>query len=243
MTSRPPLVIAIDGPAGAGKSTTAREVARRLGLYWVDTGAMYRAVTLWFLRHEIEPLAGRPVEDALRRITVDLIPAGEGLRVLLCGDDVTERIRQADVNRLVSRVARLPQVRKALVDWQRHCAARGDVVMEGRDIGTVVCPGAPVKIFLHASLEARANRRTKEFASLGEAVDDSAVRRNLVERDEADSTRDISPLVPAGDAVLLDTSDLSIEEQVDAVIRIVRARGYGRRLPAGCAVEESPLNG
>jgi cytidylate kinase len=225
-------VIAIDGPAGAGKSTTAREVARRMGLCWVDTGAMYRAVTLWFLRHGIEPVSGEPVREALGGISVDLVPEGEALRVLLCGEDVTERIRQADVNRAVSRVARLPQVRDALVRWQRRLAARGGVVMEGRDIGTVVCPLAPVKVFLYAELTTRASRRALELAARGDVVDGESVRRDLAMRDTADSTRDIAPLVPAEDAVSLDTSNLTIEDQVEAVIRIARAKGYG---PAGGA--------
>lgn len=243
MTTRAPLVIAIDGPAGAGKSTTAREVARRLGLCWVDTGAMYRAVTLWFLRHGIDPVPGEAVEAALDRIRVDLVPRGAALSVLLNGEDVTELIRSDSVNRTVSFVARLPQVRARLVRWQQEYAARGEVVMEGRDIGTVVCPDAPVKVFLSASLQARTQRRAKEFESHGENVDSSRVRQELVLRDETDSNREVSPLVPAPDAIFLDTSELTIEQQVNEVIRIVRAKGYLGAAPpreAASTHEENP---
>lgn len=228
MTRLSPLVIAIDGPAGAGKSTTAREVAARLGLLWVDTGAMYRAVTLWFLRHGIEPTPGSQVEESLRAISVDLVPGPSGLRVKLCGEDVSERIRDDDVTRHVSRVAKLTPVRDALARWQRGIAGRGGVVMEGRDIGTVVCPDAPVKVFLHASLAARAKRRAREHVFRGDIRDEGQILRELALRDEADSTREVAPLAVAADAVCLDTTDLTIEDQVDAVIRIVRARGYAR---------------
>ncbi len=225
--TRPPLVVAIDGPAGAGKSTTAREVARRLGLCWVDTGAMYRAVTLWLLRQGIPPVSGRRLTEALRTIPLELIPSEDGMRVVLDGEDVTDRIRAQDVTDAVSYVASLPEVRQALAGWQRALAERGNVVMEGRDIGTVVCPWAPVKVFLSASLEKRARRRAKEIAQRGGRRDDDAVRRDIQRRDEADSSRALAPLAPAADAVRIDTSDMTIEEQVDAVIRVVEARGYG----------------
>ncbi|MBN1425126.1 (d)CMP kinase [Candidatus Fermentibacteria bacterium] len=222
----PPLVIAIDGPAGAGKSTTAREVASRLGLLWVDTGAMYRAVTLWLLRHGIAPVAGEAIEEALGTLTVDLVPGESTLRVLLCGEDVSQRIRDDDVTGLVSQVSSLRQVRHALVRWQRRIAERGNVVMEGRDIGTVVCPDAPIKIFLEASLATRARRRARERSRHADGLDERQILRELARRDTADSTREVAPMAAATDAVRLDTTNLSITGQVDAVVRLVRERGY-----------------
>jgi cytidylate kinase len=222
----PPLVVAIDGPAAAGKSTTARAVAARLGLRWIDTGAMYRAVTLWLLRHGIPPAEGADLERALRGIEIDLAMEGRGQRVLLCGEDVTAKIRDQEVTRQVSRVAALPQVRRALVKWQRGMAAKGNVVVEGRDIGTVVLPDAPVKVFLVASLEERAKRRQRDLKQGGEEVESAAVQEEIQRRDDSDSSREHSPLQPARDAFLLDTTHLSFEEQVREIVRLVHEKGY-----------------
>jgi cytidylate kinase len=222
----PPLAVAIDGPAGAGKSTTARAVAARLGLRWVDTGAMYRAVTLWLLWHGIPPVEGSVLERTLARVQIELVTVGKQQRVLLCGEDVTSKIRDQEITRQVSRVAALPQVREALVRWQRGMAEKGNVVVEGRDIGTVVLPDAPVKVFLVASLEERAKRRSEDLKTSGERVDRATVQAEIRRRDDTDSSRQHSPLQPADDAFLLDTTHLSFEEQVDEIIRLIYERGY-----------------
>ena len=222
----PPLAVAIDGPAGAGKSTTARAVAARLGLRWIDTGAMYRAVTLWLLRQGIPPIEGSVLERMLSRIQIQLVTVGKQQRVLLCGEDVTTEIRDQEVTRQVSRVAALPQVRQALVRWQRSMAEKGNVVVEGRDIGTVVLPDAPVKIFLVASLEERAKRRLKDLEDCGERVDRATVQAEIRRRDDTDSSRQHSPLQPASDALLLDTTSLSFEEQVDKIVYLIHEKGY-----------------
>ncbi len=221
-----PLVVAIDGPAGAGKSTTAREVARCLSLRWVDTGAMYRAVTLWLLRNGVPPVEGPQLARALDQIHIDLT-AEEGVqKVLLCGEDVTTLIRDPEVSRQVSRVAELPHVRATLVRLQREVAAGGGVVMEGRDIGTVVFPDAAVKVFLSASLEERTSRRAKELAERGDEVDSFVLQEELRCRDAVDSSRSFAPLRAASDAVLVDTTKLTFDEQVSAIVDLVRERGY-----------------
>lgn len=222
----PPLTVAIDGPAAAGKSTTARAVAARLGLRWIDTGAMYRAVTLWLLRHGTPPVEGSVLERALSGIQIELVTEGKQQRVFLCGEDVTTEIRDQEVTRQVSRVAALSQVRRALVEWQRSMAEKGNVVVEGRDIGTVVLPDAPVKVFLVASIEERAKRRLKDLEQCGERIECATIQDEIQRRDDTDSSRDHSPLQPASDAFLVDTTRLSFEEQVEEIIRLVHEKGY-----------------
>jgi CMP/dCMP kinase len=207
-------VIAIDGPAGAGKSTVARAVADRLGLKYVDTGAMYRALALAALERGVSDPEG------LERIARSVDLEADGERVLLDGVDVTRRIRDADVTAEVSKVAAHPGLRAALVPLQRTVAARGNVVMEGRDIGTAVLPDAPVKIFLTASLEERARRRAAET---GATVED--VMAQIAARDRADAERSTSPLVKADDAIEIDTTGRSIEEIVEEVAALAAAVG------------------
>lgn len=225
------VIVAIDGPAGSGKSTTARRVAERMGWLYLDTGAMYRAVGLAFLD------AGQPLTDdaaagLLPHTTVDLTPTPDGLRVTLDGHDVTGRIRTPDAGQAASRVAVLGPVRRKLVEAQRRIAQRevdtgGGAVLEGRDIGTVVFPDADVKIFMIADLAARAQRRHAELAEKhgAEASSFEAVARELAERDERDAGRALAPLRPADDAVQLDTTSRSIQEQVEAVLAVIRQRG------------------
>ena len=203
--------IAIDGPAGAGKSTVARAVADRLGFTYVDTGAMYRALALAAIERGVGDPEG--LADLARSIDI----ASAGGRILLDGADVTARIRAADVTAEVSRVAAEPGVRDALVTHQRERAARENVVMEGRDIGSAVLPDAPLKIFLTASLEERAKRRSAETGGQPDEVM-AAIRA----RDEADSGRSASPLVVAPDAVSIDTTGRSIESVVDEIVRLAR---------------------
>jgi len=213
------LIIAIDGPAASGKSTTARLVARRLGYLHVDTGAMYRAVTLKVLRNGIQP----DDEDAIARLVdrthVELKKVNSSLKVFLDSEDVTEEIRSREVTNAVSAVSRQRRVREAMVREQRLMSEGKGIVLEGRDIGTVVFPDADLKIFLVAGIEARARRRQRELKAKGVHTDLAVVLTELKERDHIDSTRKESPLRRAPDAVELDTSQLTIEEQVECVVR------------------------
>jgi len=213
------LVIAIDGPAASGKSTTARLVAERLGYLHLDTGAMYRAVAAKVLRLGINPEDAGSVLAMMPHTHVELRLAGGSLKVLLDAEDVTEEIRSQTVTRAVSPVSSIPGVREAMVREQRRLGAEGGIVLEGRDIGTVVFPDADLKIFLVAGLEARARRRREELEARGTPAPLDTVLRELQERDRFDSTRNASPLRKAADALELDTSDMTIQEQVDAVVR------------------------
>lgn len=207
-------VVAIDGPAGAGKSTVARAVAERMGYTYVDTGAMYRAVALAALERGIED--GEGVAEAVDGITVE---SADG-KIYLDGRDVSLRIRSADVTAVVSRISAQEEVRARLLALQRNLAGAGDVVMEGRDIGTRVCPEAEVKVFLTAGLEARAHRRWVELRDSGITLEE--VTRAIGARDSHDSDREASPLRPAEDAVMLDTTDLTVEQVVDQIETMVR---------------------
>ncbi len=219
MLSKRNLVIAIDGPAGSGKSTTAQLVADRLGLLHIDTGAMYRAVTLKVLEKGLSPSDGKAVSGLIDSTVVELRRRDFSLQVLLDGKDVTDRIRDADVTRAVSAVSSIRSVREAMVRQQRDLGASQGVVLEGRDIGTVVFPKAEVKIFLIASLDARAARRRKEFEEKGKDISLEMLQKEIAERDTLDSTREESPLKCASDAIKLDTSHLTIEEQVEFVVK------------------------
>jgi cytidylate kinase len=210
-------IIAIDGPAGAGKSTIARRVAARLGFTYIDTGAMYRALALWALRQNLNPSDIHRMEQlALAAdIALDTVNAG----VFLNSEDVTEAIRTPEVSDAASRVSAISPVRRVMVDKQRAIAAAQNVVMEGRDIGTVVFPEANVKIFLDAHPEARVDRRQSQTGGAKPEV-----AGEIAERDRRDTTRPDSPLAQAPDAVYIDTTGLSIEEVEEAVLRLVRER-------------------
>ncbi|MFS8523947.1 MAG: (d)CMP kinase [Limnochordales bacterium] len=216
------LVIAVDGPAGAGKSTVARRVAAALNYLYIDTGAMYRAIALAVLEEGVGPDDGAAVERLARGLDVELVPSAAGNRVLLEGRDVTERIRAPEVSAAVSQVAALPGVRRRMVQLQRRLAAGGGVVMDGRDIGTVVFPDADVKVFLTASAEERARRRWLELRAAGHAPSLDDIRANIESRDRLDSTRDVAPLRKAEDAVEIDTTDKTVDEVVDQVLELVR---------------------
>lgn len=220
------MIVAIDGPAGSGKSTTAKAVARQLGYLYIDTGAMYRAVALAFLREDLQAS-----EEAARRVLpsihVDLRPGDQGLRVFLNDEDVTESVRGSAVTNRVSEIAALPSVRRKLVDEQRRIAQshkEGGVVLDGRDIGTVVFPHADVKIFMVADDRTRARRRRDELVKRGEDVSLEEVLRDIRRRDEHDSSRAAAPLIKAEDAIEVDTSDVSIEKQIDRVLDVVKER-------------------
>ena len=218
------FVLAIDGPAGSGKSTTARLCAERLGFRHLDTGAMYRAVTLKVLRTHTDIADAHGLAQMLRttRVGVEWRPAG--MRVRLDGKDVSEEIRSPDVSGLVSEVSAIPAVRRKMVAEQRRVAEGQAVVCEGRDIGSVVFPDADLKIFIECDAAERARRRQLELAEQGVRTGQKAVLANLVKRDRIDSAREVSPLQRVPDAVLIDTTHLTIEEQVAVVCDLARRR-------------------
>lgn len=217
------MVIAIDGPAGAGKSTTAKEVALRLGYRYIDTGAMYRAVTLLALESAIAMDAEEKLSQLAQVAEINFAPLRpEKNIVYLDGRDISEEIRSIAVNENVSLVAKVPGVREALVEKQRLMAEDGGVVMDGRDIGTVVLPGADLKVFLTASLETRAQRRLDEMQGKGERAEFAQVRENLYTRDQIDSQREVAPLKRADDAIEIDTTGASVDEVVQKIIQLAR---------------------
>ena len=213
-------VIAVDGPAGAGKSTVSKIVASKLGYTYIDTGAMYRAVGLKFLR------SGKDFdENILAEITRDIeIALDENAKVFLDGEDVTKEIRTPEVSKLASNVSKYGFVRKKLTELQREMARQGSVIMDGRDIGTQVLPNADVKIFLTATLKERARRRFEELKAKGQAVTLDAVESEIAFRDKQDSEREIAPLAKADDAVLIDSTNMTVDEVVDFILKI--ATGY-----------------
>ncbi len=208
-------VIAVDGPAGAGKSTVSKIVAARLGCTYIDTGAMYRAVGLKLSR------TGADLAEIVDGIEIEL---DDKARVFLDGVDVTAEIRTQEIGRLASDVSKFDFVRKKLTELQRKMAERGSVIMDGRDIGTEVLPNADVKIFLTASLDERARRRFDELKAKGQAVDFDAIKAEIAARDKQDSEREIAPLKQADDAALIDSTNLTIEEVVAQILAICSTR-------------------
>ncbi len=213
------IIIAIDGPAGAGKSTIAKQVAQKLGYVYIDTGAMYRAVT-WALLQTGGPVTDADATEIARKLPLVFRPAN-GVNQVFVGDkDVTEAIRTLEVSQNVSKVAAIGGVRKALVELQRKMGSQGGVVMDGRDIGTVVFPRAQLKIFLTATVQERAWRRYQELTEKGMACDLKEMEKRIAERDALDETREISPLRCAADAVYLDSTNLSIPEVVAKILEL-----------------------
>lgn len=219
----PQLIIAIDGPAGSGKTTTARLLAERLGYTYIDTGAMYRALTLAALEQGV-PMTDQALAALLDRITIELRHTTEGQRTFLNGRDVSERIRHHDITAHVSHVSSFPSVRNAMVRLQQELGRAGGVVMDGRDIGTVVFPNAEVKVFMTADLDTRALRRWKELRATDPTVTVEDVKQQLEQRDALDSSRAYNPLQQAENAFVLDTTNLSVEEQVEQILRYIRRR-------------------
>jgi len=216
------LIIAIDGPAGSGKSTSAKLIAKKLGYLYIDTGAMYRAITFLALENGV-------IDDELkifelaRTCKIDLSYDDGEVIVLLDGRNISSEIRSPEVNSHVSDVSKISKIRKLMVEKQREMSRKGTgVVMEGRDIGTVVFPDADVKIFLTAALETRANRRVNEYYEKGSSVLIEDVKNNISKRDKIDSSRNDSPLIKAPDAVEVDTTNVTIDEQVNLILEVVK---------------------
>lgn len=216
------LIVAIDGPAGSGKSTSAKLIAQKLGYIYIDTGAMYRAVTYLALENKAIENEAQIIELA-RNCKIDLRYEDGNVFVHLNDKDVTKDIRSTEVNAHVSDVSKISEVRKLLVEKQREMTISGNgVVMEGRDIGTVVFPNADVKIFLTASLDTRANRRAREYSVNGLGIPVDEIKNNLSNRDKIDSSRNDSPLTKAEDAVEVDTTNVTIDEQVNLILEEVK---------------------
>lgn len=216
--------IAIDGPSGAGKSTIAKRVARELSFIYVDTGAMYRAMALYFLREGIHPEETEKIEAACEKIQVSIMYTNGEQQVLLNGENVSSEIRKEEVGIMTSKISVNGKVREKMVALQRKLAEKENVVMDGRDIGTQVLPHASAKIYLTASSKERAKRRYLELKERGENPVLEEIESDIIDRDHRDMTREISPLCQAEDAVLVDASELSIDEVTDEVIRIFREK-------------------
>ena len=231
MEQKRKIRIAIDGPGGAGKSTVAREVAKRRGFIYVDTGAMYRAVGLFVLRRGIPADDADAIVACLPEIDIAFIPDGDRGRMTLCGEDVGDEIRTPEASLYASAVSKLPAVREALLGMQRKFADEGGVVMDGRDIGTVIIPDAELKLFLTASPEVRAKRRFIELEEKGTPQPYEDVLADIIKRDKNDSEREIAPLKPAEDSIVFINDEFNLEETICYVLGLIDAVNhiYGRK--------------
>lgn len=215
--------IAIDGPAGAGKSSVAKKLAERLGYLYIDTGAMYRAITYQVICRDISLADSKALEAILEETELDFVTSLDKKQLIYCnGEDITEQIRMPQVSNLVSAVSALGIVRKSLVEKQQDLGLKYNIVMDGRDIGTVVLPNADFKFFLTASLEERTKRRLKELTDKGVEMSFEALAQEIASRDEKDSQREISPLVAASDALHIDTGALTLNEVVEKLFMIIK---------------------
>ncbi|MFA4992824.1 MAG: (d)CMP kinase [Candidatus Omnitrophota bacterium] len=220
------MIVAIDGPAGAGKSTVAKILAKRLGFLYIDTGAMYRALTLKALENNIDINDEDKINELALKVNIDLRSKPDGsLNVFLDGRDVSLDIRQPRITKFVSDLSKIKGVRQVLVKMQRDLGLKGDCVLEGRDIGTVVFPNAQKKFFIDASSGVRANRRFKELKDLNQNVAEVDVANDLANRDKIDSSREVSPLRKAADAIYIDTTELSIEGVVEKMLELCKNNG------------------
>ncbi len=215
-------IITIDGPAGAGKSTVSKMLARKLDYLYLDTGAMYRAVALRAQRERVDPNDGEALERLCQKLEISFQEDRDGQRVICQGEDVTERIRDPEIGWMASTVSMKRPVREALVRLQRKIGSRGRIVAEGRDTGTVVFPRAKYKFFLNADPEERARRRYRELAARGLAVNLEKIKKEMNERDEQDSSRQLAPLRPAEDARVVDSTGLTPEEVVERILEIIK---------------------
>ena len=216
--------VAIDGPAGAGKSSIAKAVAKELGVIYVDTGALYRAIALGCIKMNIPVENETAVSTVLEKIRIELVFVEGTQHVLLNGKDVSEEIRTEKVSMSASTVSGIPQVRAFLLELQRGFAKTQNVIMDGRDIGTVVLPDAQVKIFLTPSAQGRAMRRTLQLEQKGEPADYEKILEDIIKRDHNDSTREIAPLKPAEDSIIVDTTDLDLEQSVNKIKELIKRR-------------------
>lgn len=213
------ITIAIDGPAASGKSTTAKHLAQKLTYIYVDTGAMYRAATLAILQRKIDPNNEQAVVSCLQDMNISIKLLNGEQRTYLNGEDVSTLLRSPEINLAISAISSFPEVREMMVRQQQELAIKGGVIMDGRDIGTVVLPQADLKIFMKADLKERAKRRLAEMKTAGEKIDMQAVMDDIKRRDERDASRSTGPLKKAADAREIDTSNLTIEQQVDQIAR------------------------
>lgn len=213
--------VAIDGPAGAGKSTIAKLISKEMGYIYVDTGAMYRAMAVYFSKNKVNPEDESTINEAVKNVDIKIEYQNGEQQVILNGENVTGLLRTEETGNMASKTSKYKEVRSKLVELQRELAKTTDVVMDGRDIGTTVLPDAFVKIYLTASSDARAKRRYDELVAKGEQCDLSAIKEDIEKRDYQDMHREISPLKQAEDAVLLDTSDMNIEQVVAAMRDII----------------------
>ena len=220
------MIVAIDGPAGAGKSTVAKILAKRLGFLYIDTGAMYRALTLKALDNNIDISNEYKINELALKTNIDLRSNTDGsLSIILDGKDVSLEIRQPRITQVVSDVSKIKGVRQVLVKMQRELGQKGNCVLEGRDIGTVVFPHAEKKFFIDATADVRVNRRFKELKGLNQDIAENDVAKDLSNRDKIDSTREVSPLRKAEDAIYIDTTKLSIEEVVSKMLELCKENG------------------
>ena len=219
------MIITIDGPAGSGKSTIAKMLAKELGYTYIDTGAMYRAVALMVKREGIDPDNPDAVVELMKKIQIDLKPAENGVQVFLNGEDVSKEIRTEEIGKIASKIARHSEVRKILVQMQRELGLKAkNVVIEGRDTGTVIFPDADIKFFFTASPEIRAERRFKELKEKGLNISYEEILKEIKERDYLDETRKDSPLRPAEDAIIIDTTGKSLSDVFQDVLKIIKDR-------------------
>lgn len=216
--------IAIDGPAGAGKSTIAKLLAKKMNYIYVDTGAMYRAMAVYFSKNGINPDDEAAIDNAVKDVDINIVYSEGVQQVILNGENVTGLLRTEETGRMASKTSKYSSVRTKLVDLQRELARKTDVIMDGRDIGTVVLPDAFCKIYLTASSDARAQRRYNELVEKGEKCNYDEIKADIESRDYQDMHREISPLKQADDAVLVDTSDMNIEQVVDELTKIINAK-------------------
>ena len=216
--------IAIDGPAGAGKSTIAKSIAKKLQYIYVDTGAMYRAIAIYFIKNNIDPTDENAINKACEHVDITIAYLNGEQQVILNGENITSILRNEEVGKIASKTSIYAKVRKKLVELQRELARTTDCIMDGRDIGTTVLPNANVKIYLTASVEARASRRYKELIEKGESPSFDVIKSDIENRDYQDMNRENSPLKQADDAVLIDSSNIDLDETIETIIKVINEK-------------------
>ena len=222
------MVIAIDGPAASGKTITAKLIAEKLGFKHLDTGAMYRAIALYFIRNKITKFDDSSYLQSILE-TINIEYSFSNNLIILNGEDVSDRIRKADIADSVSKISSVKLVRKYLVQIQQNMSTNKNIVVEGRDIGTVVFPNAEIKIFLFADLNSRVKRRYAQLSTFDSKIDKNEIEKSIIKRDRMDSTRLDSPLIRASDALEIDTTNLTIEEQTEKILKIIKRKINGRK--------------